>query len=257
MKKLNIKKLLALVAAVVLLIGVLWVTDLFTGYPVSHFRVKHAAEDYLEETYPGMELTLSKPERQLKLGGFTMEAGSPDDPLLHFRLQFWTDGTLAYDSYEDDVVNKGNIFNFLNDEYNRRCHELWEGNGLPWDTVCIGSLRDAHEPDSDGERLDIRTLTMDDQYNLGALSARHGSVQLQITTDEVNVDTACQALLTAREVMERAALPFRSAEVFVLSEETTEDGSHAEELDLRSFAWEDIVEDGLTGRVSAVLDMDR
>ena len=257
MKKLNIKKLLALAAAVVLLVGVLWIADVFTGYPVSHFRVKRAAENYLEENYPGMELTLSRPERQLKLGGFTMEAASPNDPLLHFRLQFWTDGTLAYDTYEDDVVSKGNIFGFLNDEYNRRCHEIWAENDLPWPSVCIGSFRDAHEPDSGVEPLDTRTLTMDDQYNLGSLSAKYGSVQLQITTDEVNVDTACQALLTAREVMERAALPFRSAEVFVQSETQKEDGSYAQELHIRCIAWEDIVEDGLSERVSAALDRDR
>lgn len=88
-------KLLAIVLACVLLWGLIYLTNEITGYPFGYFTAKHAASEYLEETYPNKDYKIDHVERLLKLGGFSLDVVSPSDPSVHFSLHFYCDGTNA------------------------------------------------------------------------------------------------------------------------------------------------------------------
>lgn len=116
-KKRQALKIAAVITALLLLAGVVSLTNLFTGYPVDYFVVNHAVQNYMEETYGETDFVAGKPERALKLGGFLVEVTSLSRPEVRFTLHFYVDGTLWEDGYqqmmqdvtaaEDTVSNDG------------------------------------------------------------------------------------------------------------------------------------------------------
>ncbi len=89
------RKILAIVLACVLLWGLIYLTNELTGYPFGYFRVKQAAGEYLEKTYPDRDYKIDRIEHRIKPGGFFLDVVSPGDPSVHFTLHFYSDGTSA------------------------------------------------------------------------------------------------------------------------------------------------------------------
>lgn len=259
--KKKVLKIAAVLTACLLLAGVLCVTNTITGYPVDYFVVNHALKEYMKENYGETDFVAGKPERMLKLGGFWVDVTSPSSPDTHFSLRFHCDGTLWQDSYAEDVENRGNVLWRLSQEYNTRCQELLEQSDFAASMFCNGSLLEAADenqyqgkPGTYPLPLDPSQLKLDTSYDIPTLSAKHGMLYLHVESDSPTAETAAQALLDIRQVMEDGGLPFRCVELWVCLPDAWKVTGPKNGLHILNFGWDDIHEDGMLERTAAALE---
>ncbi len=255
-------KVAAFLAALVLIGILVYLVDLFTGYPVSYFRVQHAARAYMEEQYPNTDYELSSPSYSLKLGGFQFEVTAPDSTDDCFQLDFYRNGALKYDTYVESVVNRTGTALRLSQEYRKRSREVFDQSNFPYaaqfsssfDEAIAGGSEERGEPGTYPSKWNTKELELDKEYDISSLSGEYGTVNLTVTSRDVSLHTAAESLLRLKEIMEKANLPFKSAELWILSEETDEFDQPTEQLHILNFGWDDIYEEGMEERVQSAID---
>lgn len=252
----------AFLLAMGLLAGVVYVTDVLTGFPVSYFRVNHSLHTYLEEHYSDTDFVATNPSHVFKLGRFVVDVSSPSSPDSHFSLEFDAAGNLLYDGYESKVTSGWNTAMRLSDQYYKLCRTVMESAAFPFEVECEGRMEAAinggkaqrEEPGTYPEPWNIKELELDGSYDLSQLSGKYGTIILTVTTDEVTLETAETSLLELRRIMEQANLPFCSAELWIKSTEQNEDENSVETMHILNFGWDDIYEEGLEVRMQSALD---
>lgn len=252
----------AFLLAVVLLAGVLYLTNMLTGYPVSYYVVKHSLNTYMDEHYADTDFVAEKPEHSIKLGGFTVWVNSPSSPDTRFMMKFNSDGSLDYDSYNTDVKSGYNTALRLSRQYNKLCETVFNSAKFPFDAACAASFESAiyadqeerEEPGAHPERWNIQELQLDAEYDISKLSGQYGTVTLTVTTDDVTLKTAETSLLELRRIMEDANIPFCSVDLWVLSANKNENGNPTNTLHILNFAWDDIYAEDLEERAQNALE---
>lgn len=254
-------KIGALILALALLAGVVYITNLLTGYPISYFIVQHSAKNYMAEHYKNTDYTAEKPRYAIKLGGFMVDVHSPSSQDTSFTLQFDLYGDLTYNSYEVEVASGQNTAARLSHQYNELCKTILVSAKFPFDATCkasfdpafYGTKDDTNEPGTHPERWDTHELKLDAEYDLFQLSGKYGTLLLNVTADEVTAETMETILLELRRVMETANLPFCSVELWVESREQNEWDIPTKTLHIFNFGWDDIYKEGLEERVQSAL----
>lgn len=252
----------AFVLAMALLAGVVYVTNVLTGYPVSYFVVKHSVNDYMEAHYSDTDFVATNPCHVFKLGKFLVDVSSPSSLDSHFSLEFDADGSLLYDGYETKVTSGWNTAMRLSNQYYELCRTVMECATVPFEVECSGGMESSinggkaqrEEPGTYPEPWNIKELVLDEPYDIAPLSGKYGTIILTVTTDEVTLETAETSLLELRRIMEQANLPFCSVELWVQSKEQNADENPAETMHILNFSWDDIYEDGMAERVQSALD---
>ena len=135
----------AFVLAMALLAGVVYVTDVLMGFPVSYFRVKQSLHTYLEEYYSDTDFVATNPHHVFKLGRFMVDVSSPSSPDSHFFLEFDADGSLLYDSYESKVTSGWNTAMRLSDQYDKLCRTVMESAAFPFEVECSGGMESVNQ----------------------------------------------------------------------------------------------------------------
>ena len=250
-------KIGAFLAAFLLIGFLIYLVDVFTGYPVSFFRVQRIAEQYMEENDYGTDYVLEKPSYSLKLGGFTMKATIPNSEDREFQISFYRSGELKYDTYEQDVLHKVNTAIRLSNEYHAKLRDVFENSDFPFaadingdfQSARTGEIEQRNEPGSCPEKWDIQELILDGEYDISQLSGRYGTVILRVTSRDVSAKTAAESLLRLKAIMEKQELPFHSVTLWLLSEKTDDSGNPMERMQILNFGWDDIYEEGLEERV--------
>ncbi len=252
----------AFLLAMALLGGLVSLINTLTGYPFSYFVVKHSLDTYMEEHYADTDFVVGKPEHSLKLGGFTVEVHSPSSPDTHFSMHFYMDGSLDYDGYDTHVKSGFNTAKRLSSQYKELCKTIFDSANFPFDATCEGSFEDAmsgdkavlEEPGSYPEQWEMQALKPDASYDIFQLSGSYGTIILTVTTDAVTLQTAENALLELRRIMEQANLPFQSVELWLLSSALNDHGTPAETMHILNVPWEDIRPEGCTEALQRALD---
>lgn len=250
-------KTAAFCLSLVLILGVIYITDFLTGYPVSYFIVKNAACEYIEENYPDTDFTACKPDYSLKLGGFSVAVKSPSSPDSYFSLSYSKRGELKYSTYEESIVEKGTTASRLSEEYKNLSRNVFESSNFPFEAHFSGDFTEAisggkqirEEPGIYPHKWNTKELVLDKAYNISDLSSEYGTVYLNVTSDDVSIKTASEALLKLKEIMESAQLPFKSAELWVLSKEQDQYENPKEKLHILNFGWDEIYEENMEQRV--------
>lgn len=248
--------------ALALLAGVVYVTNLLTGYPVSYFVVKHSLSTYMEENYSDTDFAAANPRHAFKLGRFVVDVSSPSSPDSHFTLEFDADGSLLYDGYETKVASGWNTAMRLSNQYYKLCRTVMESAAFPFEVECEGSMEEAisggkaqrEEPGTYPEHWDIQQLQLDQDCEISQLSGTYGTVILTVATDEVSLDAAETSLLELRRIMEQANLPFCSVELWLQSEEQDAYDNPVETMHILNFGWDDIYEEGFAERMQSAFD---
>ena len=248
--------------ALALLAGLVYLVNLFTGYPVSYFLVQNAANRHLAKTYPYTDFVAKKPEYSLKRGGFLVQGTSPTSQDSHFSLTYDLGAHLQNDTYEKQVTSGLNTALRLSQEYSQLAKLVLSNALFPFDVSGNASFESAisgdsqllEEPGTPPDQWDFGLLIPDQEYKLADLAARYGILYLDVTAEEVSAQTAAAALLKAKEVLEMTDVPFFCAEIWVHTPQQSDGGTRAKELHLMNFAWDDIYEDGMVDRVQAALE---
>ncbi len=125
MKRNKVSKVFAAILAVVLISGILLITNAFIGNPISAKIAQRAVRNYVGEKYPFLGLKLGKPIYNPKDGSYVVWAESETSMDTKFNINY-RDGEVYYDSYEFDVLHMHNTLRRLEDEYTYIVRQILE-----------------------------------------------------------------------------------------------------------------------------------
>lgn len=158
MKRNKVLKILTVILAVVLIGGILFITNAFVGNPVSAKIAEKAIRNYINEKYSPLNLELEKPIYDPKGGSYIAWAKSETSVDTKFSISY-RDGEVYSDSYEFDVLHMHNTLRRLEDEYTYIAGQILEDElGYGDDSARVMYDKDDYES---AGRKDILKLDME------------------------------------------------------------------------------------------------
>lgn len=219
------KKIIRRTLPVLLLAAALYFGDLFLGNPVSYAIVKRHSQSYLESTYPGLNLRVTDIYHNwYSGGGYDVSVESPTSRDTRFTLLYNRAGILEWDDYEQTVASGRSTLSRLYEEYALAVNAAL--TDLDLDVACMPGLSVIDEytaqpvPLSTG--IDMSRLEPDREYDVSALGAQYGYIQLSICVSPENL-TAAQAaeyLLPIKAALEEKDVGFVTLDLFMTGKDS-------------------------------------
>ena len=136
-------KILAAVAALVLIAVLFLLTDSFVGNPVSAWIAARKIETYTAQTYPNMDLTVGKATYNFKNGEYFCMLQSSTSKDTAFSIGYKS-GKLN-DRYQSEVANRFTTYRRLSDELNKNIERII-AEEFPYETeMVIGDFSKADQ----------------------------------------------------------------------------------------------------------------
>ena len=253
MKK-RIWKMAAMIAAIALILGLLWMGESLVGNPISKRRAQNAARQHLEAVYPGTDFVLDQVGYSFKDGGYYAHVTSPSSEDSAFTLAFDHWGKFRWDSYEDRVVHRENTARRVDLEYRQLAEKVlsqmehYDPDGIQVARLELERRDWMQHEDCSPYAMAFEDLELDRVYDVGELGAQCGTVIFYVDTDDVTPEHAARLMLEIRRVMDQAGVGFRGLDL-VLREPPKENAPRDKELHVEAFPYEDIVDEGLERRI--------
>ena len=256
-------KIAALVAALILLVGLGWFANGLLGNPVSKALARKGAESWLETHYADTDYQIDKVSFDFKSGGYYARISSPSSIDTHFTLSMDALGHVRYDSYESDVENNWNTWYRLETAYRELCDTLLKDPAFPYSPLHIGFgsllLEDSLPEDFPASMkpdalLHMEDLVPDGEYDIRELGRKYGQLVLYVEDEEVTEARAAEILLDIRSRMDEAGIPFRCVDFSLMypRPEDPEAPRREGEIDLLCILYEGIAPEGMEQRVHEV-----
>lgn len=255
--KRKIWKVLALLVAVVLIVGVCWTANALNGNPVSKLLAKQGAAAYLEEHFPETDLYIEELGYSFKFGNYYAHVRSESSVDTRFSLHIDMLGKVYFDTYES--VTGGHVTaSRLQEEYGALTDQIFESPAFPYpEGICYGTLEIYPQ-----EALEDPNLTLDPRYILKTedlildkvydpreLGAQAGHLVVYVDSDTLTMEEAARILLFIREEFDKANIPFVTID-FMLQYPLPEEGPRPDEaIWVEKFLYEDIYGEGLEERI--------
>ena len=238
-------KVIALVVALALIAGLLYMAVGLLGNPVSKLLAERGAEAYLKESYADTDFQLEEVHYDFKVGGYNAWIVSPSSPDSAFSICMDWMGHVTYDRYEQDVLSGNNTARRLDMEYRALVDHALEAPDTPYPSdLCFGELW--------GIQREM-TLELDKVYDIRALGREYGEIVFYYDCETVTPEKAAEILLGLRAYLDEAGVPFRTID-FVLQEPKPEDMDapwDPESVQVEDFPYEEITEENLPERIAA------
>lgn len=254
MKK-KILKVLALVVAIILIIGIGIFANGLVGNPVSKYLATKSANEYLEKTYSDKDFVIEEVNYDFKTGGYYARVTSPTSIDSHFSLSFDLMGKLVLDAY-DDVTSGWNTAMRLEDDYRNAVKAITESKDFSekyfiayGEIPCILSDYPIDEEHPE-YALQKEELVIDKIYDIKEVASQHGKLVLYAYDDEVTHERLAELLLDVKNKFDNSGVTFKAVD-FVLEPPKAEGEPMMsdEQISIRNFYYSDIYEDGLVERV--------
>ena len=258
MKK-KVLKVLALILAIVLIIGIGLFANALVGNPVSKFLATKGANEYIEKTYSDKDFVIEEVTYDFKTGGYYARVTSPTSIDSHFSLSFDWLGKLIIDSYEE-VTSGWNTAKRINDDYDKKVDDVFENNEFPFFMhISYGNIEFTSEEygeDSSIPEYAIyrETLEIDGIYDIDELGKKAGKLTIYIYNRDISPEKLAEMLLNIKSVFDKSGVTFYAIDC-VLEEskpEASEEGGVPKDpprIEVMNFLYSDIYEDGLVERV--------
>ncbi len=250
-------KIAALVAAIVLVAGILYFANAFCGNPVSQYLAQNAAEEYIEENYARLDVYVEKVAYSFKTGDYYARIRSESSIDTFFVLNIDWFGNVTRDDYEDTVANGWNTMNRLDQEYRDLTRPILESPTFPYRyDFGSGTLQFRYHEDDVmeyGIAFPVSELELDKLYDVRALGAEYGVLTVYLEEEAPSVERAAEMVLEIRKLYDEAGVPFRIIDLN-LRHLRNEDGSREDGTIYAQLDYEDIYEEGLVQRVQAAHD---
>lgn len=249
-------KIIAGIAAFILIGGLLFFANALVGNPISKFLANRSAKEYIEENYLNMELEVGDATYNFKNGNYYVNVNSPTSIDTHFSLDISLKGEVLWDSYEGDVAGRFNTWERVNSEYRKMVERVLESEDFPYESnIDYGKLKlkekESPEPFGPIYGLSLEELEIDKNYDIKELAKISGHIVLCIEDEEVNAERASEILLNVKELFDKKDVPFYVID-FSLEEPRTEDEKEfhdRERFQVREFLYSDIYEENLIKRL--------
>lgn len=252
-------KIIALVIALTLIIGLAWTANSLVGNPISKMLAQKAANDYLEEHFPGTDYYVETLDFSFKFTGYYAHVRSESSIDTQFSLNINMIGKVFFDTY--DSVTRGFVTGErVNQEYRELTDLIFDSPAFPYrDGICYGHLeiqsRQALEDPNVREipeyALFYEDFILDHIYDPRELGKQAGSLIVYVDSDILTFEEAARIMLFVKSEFDKANIPFRAID-FVLQYPLPEEGPRPDDaIRVESFLYEDIYEEGLENRIRA------
>lgn len=253
MKK-RILKIIALVLALVLLGGLAWFANGLLGNPVSRLLAKRALNQYVEQTYPHLDITTERFGFDFKSGGYFAYVCSETNQDTVFYIDMDMLGHVTYDSYDTWVGHKYNTELRIREEYRKMAEQVFQSGSIPYELdIKSGDIEFAGDAEWGESLYDFAIprdiLELDKLYDIRELGRQAGVLTIYAFDEDVSVDRAAQIVLDITRVFDEAGVPFKMMD-FVLQYPRPEDDTPWRDGDVRAeLLIDDIREEGLIQRI--------
>ena len=255
MKK-KILKVLALVLAIILILGISIFANSLVGNPVSKFLATKGAEEHLAKNYGDKDFVVEEVKYDFKTGGYYARVTSPTSIDSHFSLSFNFLGKLELDCYDDDVTSGWNTAMRLEDDYRNAVKTVTESKDFSekyfiayGEIPCVLSDYPIDEEHPE-YALQKEELVIDKIYDIKEVAKKHGKLVLYAYDEEVTVERLSELLLEVKNKFDNSGVTFKAVD-FVLEPPKKEGEAMMsdEQIQIKNFYYSDIYEDGLVERV--------
>ncbi len=259
MKKRKTLKIIAGVAAMLIILGLGWFANAFLGNPVSKMLAKNTAEKHLAETYAGTDYYIERIGYSFKDGWYHAFVKSPSSIDTEFSLTITMGGKLRLDTYED-VLSGSNTARRLNQEYRTLTDTVFADPAFPYTCFMDYGKLEIHPREfiDDPQYWDIpqyalpqEDLIVDKVYDIHELGRQAGHLIVYIDSDTITIERAAEIMLGIKAHFDAASVPFAAMD-FVLQYPLPEEGMRPEgDVRVENFLYDDIREDGMIDRLTA------
>lgn len=257
MKK-QILKMIALIIAVALIVGIAWIANSLNGNPISKMLAKKAANEYLEEHFPNTDYYIENLGFSFKFTGYYAHVRSEANIDTQFTLHIDMVGNVYFDTY-DDVLQGAITARRLEQEYRDLTDQIFENPAFPYSSdIGYGTLEiypqeafdDPLVTDIPDYALVQQDLILDQIYDIRELGKQAGHLIVYVDSDTISNELAAQIMLDVCAEFDKANIPFRAMN-FVLRPPLPEEGPRTgDDIRVEDFRYEDIYEEGLAGRIA-------
>lgn len=257
MKK-KTKKILALILAFALLVGVCVFANGVVGNPVSKWLATNTAENRLTEEYSDKDYEIERVTFSFKDGSYHAFIVSPSSPDSEFSMSLDMMGKLRWDSYEDRVLSGENTAARINKEYRAATENVFTSPAFPYYShIEYGDIEFISREWVDAEDLPAyalftEDLVLDQVYDIRELGKAAGHLVLYIYDEDVSVEKAAEILLEVKHLMNAGGVSFHVIDLVLEYPKPVDDSPRKEgRVETMEFLYEDIYEEGLVERVDA------
>lgn len=248
------RKLLKALIYILLSLIILALCWFFFGNPVSYLRAVKTAQTHLAQTYPGADLRMERFNFDFIYRDYVAYITSPSSIDTRFYLHINGQGTKLRDTYESDVLQKGNTTIRLHQAYSALADQVFSDPSLPYGirNKYARLEFDCYQGGDDPPAYVINSseLVLDKKYDIRELGRQAGHLLVYADSATVNTELAASMMLTVKECFDRAGVPF-AAMSFTLQYPMYADGQRPEgSVNVSHFLYEDIYEDGMAERVA-------
>ena len=258
--KWNLKRVLALSAALVLIGGVAWFANALNGNPLSKMLAKSTAERYLAENYGDTDYYIDHVSYNFKDENYHAFVRSPSSVDTTFTISLTMLGSLQGDTY-DNVLSGWNTALRLDEEYRALADRVLEDPAFPYQchigysrleiypAELLNSPEAASEVPGSDYALNQDELILDHIYDIPELGRQAGHLILYLEEEPVTFEAAADMMLDLKARFDEAGVPFAAMDLILLPPRS-EDGQRPDgEIRVEGFPCDAIVPDGLVDRI--------
>ncbi len=224
---------------------------MFYGNPVSRLLARRAAIQHLQENYGGTDYVIDNVFYDFKFGYYGVYVVSPSSIDGGFSITVSANGHFLYDSYESDVLNKGNVAWRIENSYRNAVKAVLEGASFSYSIdsgygeICFAYDDRPEDVVVPPYAIPIKDLVIDAAYDTYEMGKRAGHLVLYVSEETPGVERFAEILLDIRQKMDAAGVGFVSIDcVFQSNCENSQ-----ERIEVMEFAYADIYEENLVERV--------
>ena len=258
MKK-KVLKIIALIIAIALIVGICWVANGLNGNPISKMLAKKAANEYLEENFSDTDYYIEELGFSFKFSNYYAHVHSVTSMDTQFTLHIDMLGNVYFDTY-DSVTGGFVTARRVEQEYRELTNQIFENPSFPYPSdIGYGTLEiypqealdDPDVNDIPDYALVQQDLILDQIYDIRELGRQAGHLIIYVESETISFELAAQIMLDIRAEFEKANIPFRAMD-FVMQLPLPEEGPRPdEEVRVKDFRYEDIYQENLIDRIKA------
>lgn len=258
-------KICAGITAFLLIIGVMWFANGLLGNPISKTIANNSAKEYIEKNYSNMDLNISDAFYNFKTGTYDSEVKSPTSKDTHFYLSISPFEKITYDSYENDVVDRYNTFNRINESYSSKVGKVFDSRDFPYkseinfgEIMDIENLKENLEINKDNGLtypiygIEGKKLELDKDYDMYEMGKKAGHIVFYAEDEEITLKKASEILLNIKNILDEENISFYAID-FTLEKPRNKEGAPSSDdtsIRIEHFLYEDIYEENLEQRIS-------
>ncbi len=256
MKK-KVLKIVSILAAAVVVGVIIWFLVGFFGNPVSKHLAEKSAQEYLETNFADTDYETEEAFYDFKSSAYNVHIKSPSSEDSSFSIVAGLDGKVIYDTYESNVLEKGNTADRINNAYRKAADGIFNSEDFPYKSdICFGDIEfvPASYADDHGVpeyAIITNSLELDKYYDINDLGLKAGHLVIYVQSETVTPEKMAEVLLTIKDLFDKSGVKFYVIDC-VLEYPKPEDDTPRNDfrVEVKDFLYTDIYVDSMVQRVA-------